>query len=517
MKKSGFKKLFLFDRKAERKGSPANSRQGVSSLALLIFTAVFITATLAFVSVKFPPENNSGEGFFRRTSASVLKTFGNIFSAQEEKPVLEIDLAKNTGSSGKREEKISGARTNENNPNIAGQNKNAGNFSAPVPQNENQTATSSQLEQKIQKQIPECDFSRTGNPNHQIIFSEVNWAGSKESPNDEWMEIKNNSGNDISLDGWQIISADKNIKIILTVENKIAGGGLYLLERTNDDSAPGVTADAIYSGTLSNSGTELKIFSSDCSLSDEIIASKGWPAGDGSSRRTMERSVIDLSWHTSASINGTPKRENTAAFSKKEPELILSQPGGTQNGMANNSQNQNQNDTPATQNPEQQNQSGAAHILITEIQITGGPGKTTNDFIKIFNPSASQFNLKGYRLVKRTKSGTSDTSLKSWTADAYIPANSSYIWANSSFIPLTPSPDTTTSGSISDDNGIAVRQGPEDTGAIIDAVAWGGAQNGIAEGNSYPTNPGTNQILFRKSINGFLQDTNNNQNDFEMR
>ncbi len=514
MKKSSRKKLCFFANGDSENCFRANLRNGFSELALLIFTAVFITASVAFVSVKFSPKNDSGEGFIERISGAVLKTFGNVFSSSEEKPALEIDLGKNENAAEKIPvpvpEKIADVKikntASENPPTLA-----------PATAPENLPASSSSLEKELIKKIGDCDFSRTGTPNHQIIFSEVNWMGSKDNASDEWIEIKNNSGSDISLYGWQILSADKNIKIIFAGENKIPAGGLYLLERTDDNSATGVTADAIYSGTLSNSGAAMKIFSDDCSVSDEIDASKGWPAGDSAARKTMERSVLDFSWHTSAADGGTPKRENTAAFSRKEPEISLAQPGSAQNNGGTNSSTENQPASSSqsnSQNTQTQNQ-GGVHILIAEVQITGGSGKTTNDFIKIFNPSSSPFNLKGYRLVRRSASSTSDTSLKSWISDVFIPVNGLYTWANSSFVELAPPPNATTSGSIAAMSSIAIRQGPEDTGTIIDAVAWGvGHLNPLVESFAYTNNPGANQILSRKSANGTLQDTDNNQNDF---
>jgi hypothetical protein len=131
------------------------------------------------------------------------------------------------------------------------------------------------------------------------------------------------------------------------------------------------------------------------------------------------------------------------------------------------------------------------------------------DFVEFYNPGPGQFNLKGYRLVKRTKTGTSDTSLKSWTTDAIISEGGVYRWANSSYL---GSADTRTSGSIADDNAVALRKGVEDTGEIIDAVGWGGATNGLIEGSVFPTNPFVSQILSRKNN----QDTDNNSTDFEI-
>src|SRR3990167_1106631 len=156
------------------------------------------------------------------------------------------------------------------------------------------------------------------------------------------------------------------------------------------------------------------------------------------------------------------------------------------------------------------------HLVISQIQITGGTGKTTNDFVEIYNPTASDIDLKGMRLVKRTKTGATDTSIKSWTDSAVVKAHGFYLWANSSFIDLSVAADVATSGSIADDNGVAIRNGAADTGAIVDAVAWGAAANAVVEGSVFPTNPEANQSLERKpgSGGGNGEDSDSNAADF---
>ncbi len=150
----------------------------------------------------------------------------------------------------------------------------------------------------------------------------------------------------------------------------------------------------------------------------------------------------------------------------------------------------------------------ADHLVISQIQITGGSGKTTNDFIEIHNPTTADLDLKGLRLVKRTKTGTTDTLVKSWTASTMIKAQGYYLWANSDFTEIPVTPDATTTVSIAPDNGVALRNGANNTGAIVDAVAWGEATNAFVEGQAFPTNPQANESLERK------EDTNNNANDF---
>lgn len=161
----------------------------------------------------------------------------------------------------------------------------------------------------------------------------------------------------------------------------------------------------------------------------------------------------------------------------------------------------------------------ASHLVISEVQITGGAGETTNDFIELYNPTENVINLNGYRLVKRTKIGTSDTLIKSWTDDVFVPVHGFFLWANSDYVDISVTPDTTTSVSIANDNGVAIRLGPNDTGEIIDSLGWGDCQNIFVETSAtstLPVNPDANQSLERKpgGEDGNGEDTNDNYNDF---
>src|SRR3989338_1223255 len=150
----------------------------------------------------------------------------------------------------------------------------------------------------------------------------------------------------------------------------------------------------------------------------------------------------------------------------------------------------------------------ADHLVISQVQITGGAGHTTDDFVELYNPTDSDVDLNGMRLVKRTKTGTADTLIKSWTTSTIIPAHKFYLWANSAYSGISPVADITTTGSLADDNGLALRNGPNDTGTIIDSVTWGQAANAFVEGGVFTSNPAANQSIER------IADLDNNAADF---
>lgn len=170
----------------------------------------------------------------------------------------------------------------------------------------------------------------------------------------------------------------------------------------------------------------------------------------------------------------------------------------------------------------------ADHIVISEVQIAGVGA--TNDFIELYNPTGSSVDLNGFRLVKRTATGSADTSIKAWSSETVVPANSYYLWANSGWTPAVEA-DASTAATIAVNNGIALRQGPEDTGTIIDSFAWGTASNAFVEGTVFGSNPSASGSAERKACssstagtmtgtdatNGNAEDTNNNANDFVLR
>ncbi|MCF7846126.1 MAG: lamin tail domain-containing protein [Candidatus Peribacteraceae bacterium] len=166
----------------------------------------------------------------------------------------------------------------------------------------------------------------------ELLLNEIAWAGSTDSSADEWIELHNITRDKIFLlDGWKIITADESLEIILSGE--IPPGEFFLLERTDDDSAPDVPADQVYTGGLSNSGEILILLDAAGSEIDRIDGSDAWSlGGDSDSRQTLAR-VDTENFSTSFEADGTPRAANffdhdlALAEISAEPSSVL--PGGT--------------------------------------------------------------------------------------------------------------------------------------------------------------------------------------------
>jgi hypothetical protein len=137
--------------------------------------------------------------------------------------------------------------------------------------------------------------------------------GTMQSANDEWIELFNTSEETIALDGWKLSAADETPTI--TLSGSIVGGGHFLLERTNDETMPNISADLIYVGALGNGGEELVLHTESGAEVTRVPASGGWPAGDNTTKQTMQ--WVNNSWVTA---DPTPKQDGTKpAIAEPEP------------------------------------------------------------------------------------------------------------------------------------------------------------------------------------------------------
>lgn len=135
-----------------------------------------------------------------------------------------------------------------------------------------------------------------------VVINEIAWMGTTTSAFDEWIELLNTTDLPIDLTGWTLVAEDGTPTIALT--GSIPAGGSFLLERTDNDTLPGVTADLIYTtGGLSNDGEYLILKDATAVVIDAVDSSSGWFSGHNEGRVPMVR--VDTAVSGSLATNWT--------------------------------------------------------------------------------------------------------------------------------------------------------------------------------------------------------------------
>jgi hypothetical protein len=147
--------------------------------------------------------------------------------------------------------------------------------------------------------------------------------------------------------------------------------------------------------------------------------------------------------------------------------------------------------------------------MIAAVQIAGA--SSTNDFVKLFNPTGNVLDISGWSLRKKSSTGT-DQSIRQFPNASGVLPGAYFVWANSAGdFSASINADASSTATLAAANSVALVNA---SGTIVDALAWGSGVNQYGEGNPYPTDPGVNQVLTRIFLNGVPQDTDNNATDF---
>ncbi len=174
-----------------------------------------------------------------------------------------------------------------------------------------------------------------------VVINEIAWMGTASSTEDEWLELKNNSAQNIDFAGLWILRAEDNTPSI-TLTGTISAGGYYLLERKDNLTVSDVAADQTPYGNdgaswaLNNGGERLfleRVISGATTTIDEVANCSNWCAGDNTAKKTMERvdskaaGTSAANWATAVGefilngvdasgqqIKGTPKSKNSVSF-----------------------------------------------------------------------------------------------------------------------------------------------------------------------------------------------------------
>ena len=156
------------------------------------------------------------------------------------------------------------------------------------------------------------------------------------------------------------------------------------------------------------------------------------------------------------------------------------------------------------------------NLLISQVQA-GGAVNANDEFIEIHNGGTAAVDLNGYRIVYRSQNGVNDVGpMAVWTTSTMIQPGQYMLIAATSYdggiAPDKVYDPTVCACSLSVTNGgVAIRQGDNNTGTIIDSLGWGTVTNGFAEGTA--TTAAGNDNSKVRALNG-CQDTDNNSTDF---
>lgn len=289
-----------------------------------------------------------------------------------------------------------------------------------------------------------------------------------------------------------------------------------------------------YSGALSNTGDRLKFFDRDCKVVDDMDFSNGWTAGDNTAKKTLERNISAVGWHTSANVDGSPGAQNSIIPIFVSPTstvasnnsvisstvIITTTTITTATSTDTNATSTPTEDipsatsTPTSTPPVATTTAALTHLVIAAVQTTGGAGVTDQDYIKIFNLTTESIDMSGWKLRKRTQSGT-ESSVKVFPNGSAIAPGGYFIWANSANgFAATIGANVSSTQTLASDNSIGLL---DVSGSLVDALAWGsGHIDPYIGGSAYPENPAANQQLVRKFEAGVTKDTQNNLADFDL-
>lgn len=165
-------------------------------------------------------------------------------------------------------------------------------------------------------------FSVFGQTEKSVVINEIAWMGSSVEGVEqnqwwryEWLELHNPLDVPVGLDGWTVeLSRDKpDFKVSL--KGSIDPKGYFLAGASDKISNVDLNYKNL-AGEFVNSGQKVVLKNNTGEIIDEVDATKGWPAGDNETKRTMERVAGSdpATWQTSENPGGTPKAQNSTGF-----------------------------------------------------------------------------------------------------------------------------------------------------------------------------------------------------------
>lgn len=141
-----------------------------------------------------------------------------------------------------------------------------------------------------------------------VVINEIMWMGSAATSHDEWLELRNTTGNPVDLTGWKIDGAGSGSGSVALV-GTVPANGFFLLSHYGSDSSAikdSISPDQTIPGlSLVNTGERLTLRDSADNVIDQTPPDR-WSQGVNGPPdwRSMERNdipgngALSGSWHT---------------------------------------------------------------------------------------------------------------------------------------------------------------------------------------------------------------------------
>ena len=170
-----------------------------------------------------------------------------------------------------------------------------------------------------------------------VTINEIAWMGDSVSANHEWIELYNDSGEDVSVDGWLLTD---NVNLNINSIGTIPAHSYVVLERTSEESSP-ASAFMIYTGALVNTGVTLTLKNKLGEIVDQVVGGADWQdvGGDNVTKYTAQYSA-NKGWITASP---TPGAKNS------EDSYVESNNSSTTEDSSNITENTNKKDSVSSQ------------------------------------------------------------------------------------------------------------------------------------------------------------------------
>ncbi|QQS38368.1 lamin tail domain-containing protein [Candidatus Woesebacteria bacterium] len=369
--------------------------------------------------------------------------------------------------------------------------------------------------------------------NH-VVISEIQISGN--SANDEFVELYNPTGSAINLEGWRLTrktASGTESNLIANISGTIPANGYFLITHASYEGS--TTADSNYSATsnaIASNNTVILYSDAGVTMMDKVgmgnaIDFEVQAVSNPEALGSIERKANSYSTSQSMSAGGLDEHSGNGEDSENNvSDFVVKTISTPQNNLSQTEASQAVSATPTpsvSTTPSPTPTTTQSVVLISEVQISGTTA--TDEFVELYNPTQNVIDLTGWKLAKKTVSGTQSNLVTELPENSLINSYGYFLIAHNDYDDqISSDQQYSTSSSLASNNTVILIDAD---GNISDKVGMGEAVD--FESQAY-NSPDTDISIERKASAGSTvetmqtggedeymgnrYDTNNNHNDF---